>query len=280
MVLMHLSEKIASSEAKYKKILEEIFNRVFDTSFLPSHGLDHHRRVWLYAVEVLNHLASNGFNSDNNLTDKLIIACFLHDSGMATDPGFRHGAEGRKICEQFLSENWLSPDEFSDVLSAIDNHDKKGYAATNQPGDILTILSVADDLDAFGFIGIYRYLEIYITRNKSMNDLGYLIMENSEKRYLHFLRIYGFTGSFASRHIKRYEILNSFFNSYNEQIHVYKFDNQLPAGFCGIAEIIAQLIKDYKPDLSIISQIGDHIDPVILWFFGELDHELSEFKVL
>jgi hypothetical protein len=29
---------------------------------------------------------------------------------------------------------------------------------------MLTILSVADDLDAFGYIGIYRYIEIYLER--------------------------------------------------------------------------------------------------------------------
>ena len=33
-----------------------------------------------------------------------------------------------------------------------------------------TILSVADDLDAFGFTGIYRYLEIYLTRGINPED--------------------------------------------------------------------------------------------------------------
>jgi HD superfamily phosphodiesterase len=127
MAQMLLPEKIAASEMKYKRLLEEFFRVTFDTSFLPSHGIDHHGRVWHYAKEILHSLNDHGFEIDQSLTHKLIIACFLHDSGMAVDPGFRHGIEGRKLCTDFLSENNLSEFEFSDVLHAIENHDNKEY---------------------------------------------------------------------------------------------------------------------------------------------------------
>ena len=38
--------------------------------------------------------------------------------------------------------------------------------------EILSILSVADDLEAIGVIGIYRYSEIYLKRGISMVNLG------------------------------------------------------------------------------------------------------------
>jgi HD superfamily phosphodiesterase len=278
MVSMLLSEKIASSETKYKKKLEEFFGCIFDISFLPSHGIDHHRRVWHYAKEILDQLAYHDVEIDQTLTDKLIITCFLHDSGMAVDQGSRHGAEGRKICERFLSENNLYADEFSDVLHAIENHDNKDYTGINKPGELLTILSVADDLDAFGFIGIYRYLEIYIARKEQIKELGYLIIENSENRFQHFQRTYGFYNSLVGKHVKRYDIINSFFNSYNEQVSFYKFDNQLAIGYCGVVEIIMQMLRNNQlsPDIKTLS--SDYPDPVVQWFFGELNNELSGFR--
>ena len=278
MVSMLLSEKITYSETKYKRILEEFFRRIFNVSFLDSHGIDHHRRVWQYAKEILDQLANHGIEIDQALVNKLIISCFLHDSGMAVDPGLRHGTEGRKICERFLSENNLYTDEFSDVLFAIEDHDNKDYTEINKPGELLIVLSVADDLDAFGFIGIYRYLEIYIMRNKQMNELGDLIIENSENRFQHFLRTYGFYSALVGKHAKRYDIINSFFNSYNEQASFYKFDNQLVAGYCGVAEVIMQMLKRNKSFSDINSLAHDYPDPVIQWFFAELNNELSEFR--
>jgi HD superfamily phosphodiesterase len=278
MISMFLSEKIASSETKYKKILEEFFRGIFDISFIPSHGIDHHRRVWHYTKEILDQLADQDVEIDQAFTDKLIITCFLHDSGMTVDQGFRHGTDGRRICERFLSENNLYTDEFSDVLHAIENHDNKDYTGINKPGELLTILSVADDLDALGFIGIYRYLEIYIARKKPLQELGYLIIENSENRFQHFLRTYGFYRALVGKHAKRYDIINSFFNSYNDQVSFYKFDNQLAAGHCGVAEIVMQMLKNNQPSPDINSLASDYTDPVVQWFFAELNIELSGFR--
>lgn len=278
MVSMLLSEKIASSETKYKKILEEFFSRIYPDSFLPSHGIDHHRRVWYYAKEILNQLNDRAFEIDQSLTGKLIIASYLHDSGMAIDTGFRHGAESRKICERFISENNLSLFEFSEVLSAIENHDNKEYTAINQPEDLLTILSVADDLDAFGFIGIYRYLEIYILRKKPMLELGYMVIENCENRYQNFLRTYGFHSALVDKHTKKYYIISSFFNSYNQQVPCYKFDNQTASGYCGVAEVIMQMLKSNRLNAHFNFQVNDYPDPVIQWFFAELNNELNEFR--
>jgi HD superfamily phosphodiesterase len=270
---MLISEKIGTSETKYKTLLEIFFKKIFDETFLPSHGIDHHRRVWNFAKEILQHLENHGFESDQLLTDNLIIACYLHDSGMSVDAGFNHGLEGRRICERFLSENKLPVFEFSEAVLAIEHHDNKEYAIINRPDNLLTILSVADDLDAFGFAGIYRYLEIYIARNKSMAELGDLIISNCENRFNNFLRTYGFITQFRDKHSGRYEIITSFFQSYNQQVGSYVFDNQNTAGYCGVAEIIAQILKEKKPGFPPI--LLSHPDPVIQWFFVELKNEMN-----
>jgi HD superfamily phosphodiesterase len=275
---MPISEKIASSEARYRFILEEFFNRIFAQSFLPSHGIDHHRRVWLYAKELLSNLQNQGFYFDQSFSDKLIIACYLHDSGMSVESGFNHGAEGRKICERFLSENNLPVTELTELLQAIEIHDNKEYKSINKPEDLLTILSVADDLDAFGFIGIYRYLEIYIKRNKPLNKIGILIKDNCENRYQNFIVTYRFYNELIERHSGRFEILASFFNSYNQQALYYKFDNLLIAGHCGIAEIISAMMQDNESYNLEFSRGAKFPDPIIQWFFNELNVELSEFS--
>jgi HD superfamily phosphodiesterase len=275
---MPLSEKIASSETKYRFILEEFFNRIFAQSFLPSHGIDHHRRVWHYAKELLTHLQNQGFYFDQIFADKLIIACYLHDSGMSVNSGFNHGAEGKKICERFLLENNIPVTELTDVLQAIEIHDNKEYKAIIKPEDLLTILSVADDLDAFGFIGIYRYLEIYIERDKPFNEIGILIKDNCENRYQNFIMTYRFYDELIERHSRRFEILISFFDSFNQQALYYKFDNQLISGYCGIAEIISGMMKDKESYNLDFSRGAKFPDPVIQWFFNELNFELSEFS--
>jgi hypothetical protein len=278
MSLMLLSGQIESSEKKFRNLLEEFFRKIYNNSFLPSHGIGHHQRVWHYAKEILHTIRDNGFETEPDLTDKLIISCFLHDSGMVVDPGINHGPESRKFCERFLYENNITETDFTDVLDTITNHDNKEYISKYHPSDLMSILSVADDLDAFGFIGIYRYLEIYLTRNKTLEELGFLITENSENRFRNFINTYSFSSQLIERHSLRFNIINSFFNEYNNQITSYKLDNKPTTGYCGIAKLIREMIQNNLTEQQLINYSKDFPDPVIQWFFGELEHELLEFR--
>lgn len=71
-----------------------------------------------------------------------------------------------KICIQYFEENKLpKPDRFEEILFAIENHDDKDYKQNNtEPNSVFSILCNADDLDAFGKVGIVRYTEIYLLR--------------------------------------------------------------------------------------------------------------------
>jgi len=60
--IMDLNGSIESAEKKYKQILEDFFISVYTEKHLSSHGIDHHRRVWNYAKDLirLTPLKNNG----------------------------------------------------------------------------------------------------------------------------------------------------------------------------------------------------------------------------
>jgi HD superfamily phosphodiesterase len=266
-------------EQKYKKILEDFFTGVFTIKNLLSHGIDHHKRVWIYAKEILDLLEKENLMTNRSLPAKLIISCYLHDSGMTVDPGARHGKHSRSLCEEFLHIHNLSQIENADVLSAIENHDNKDYSQSGHPADLLTILSVADDLDAFGFIGIYRYLEIYLTRGYSLKETGYLIKENAGKRFDNLIKTYGFMDIFIEKQRKRYEILDSFFNDFNQEASHYAFKGKNPTGYCGVAEIIQYMLINKLNMNEIYFHIkNDYDDPIIKYYFGSFTLELNEYN--
>jgi HD superfamily phosphohydrolase YqeK len=274
MVKTNLKHKIKSAEKIYKDLLESFFICNYPENHLISHGLDHHRRVWKFAIELINHSAEEYQNSDFIL--KLIIACFLHDSGMSVDPGIRHGLHSKKLCEKFLMQNHMPVSDFSDVLQAIEHHDDKEYISPRNDDLLLKILSVADDLDAFGFIGIYRYAEIYILRGISTADLGKKILENASNRFRNFSSSYEKFPDLVAKHQKRFDILTEFFNQYNSQCAAYLFNSKIPSGNCGIIEIIMENLKDdMNENPGMIYSKTSYDDPEINFFFKKLQVELS-----
>ena len=272
---MNLTDTIESAELRFKQILEDFFISNYDDKYLTSHGINHHRRVWSYAKELLPLVACRQPASILPLPSKLIIACYLHDIGMSVDPGTRHGHLSRDLCIQFLINNDLHENEYQDVLEAIENHDRKDYIGNTGVNDLLSILSVADDLDAFGFTGIFRYSEIYLTRGINPDKIGYLIKENAVKRFDNFLSTFGFAGEIVDKYKKRYEVLNNFFNDYNNQVTVYEFGTINPLGYCGVIELFIHKIKN-KIDLKDLYLYSNKYlgDSVIRWYLSELASEL------
>jgi HD superfamily phosphodiesterase len=221
---MNLTVFIESAEFRFRQILEDFFVSVYVEQNLPSHGLSHHRRVWNYAREILSFQSC--INSALACCDpaKLIIACYMHDIGMSADPGPRHGKKSRELCQKFLVSNNFDPDDYFDLLETIENHDDKDYASGGHDSNLLAILSLADDLDAFGYTGIYRYCEIYLRRGISPVELGERIRENALVRFDHFAGTIPEDMEYISRHRKRYEILDSFFRNFSIKAGSYNFE--------------------------------------------------------
>jgi HD superfamily phosphodiesterase len=243
---MNPNHSVESAEHQFKQILEDFFITRYDERSLASHGIDHHRRVWNYAKELLKLKFYTTTGLSFQFITKLIIACYLHDIGMSVDSGIRHGKHSSNLCKEFLSKNNLRINEYEDLLETIGNHDRKEYTGDSEVNELLTILSVADDLDAFGFSGIYRYSEIYLIRGIKPEIIGEVVIENAAKRFEHFEKKFGMNNPLVQKHRDRYDILISFFSEYNKQAPSYRFDCQKPLGFCGVVQLFIQMIKNKK----------------------------------
>jgi HD superfamily phosphodiesterase len=275
MPAMNLTGTIESAELQFRQVLEEFFISVYDEKSLPSHGIDHHRRVWNNAKEILSVSHNKNKILSSDFISNLIIASYLHDIGMSVDSGFRHGIHSRDLTARFLSANNFDINEFTGLLEAIENHDKKDYPGETKINDLLSILSVADDLDAFGFMGIYRYAEIYLMRDIKPEIIGEMIIENAEKRYNHFKVNFAQYTELFQKHQYRYEILKVFFNEYNKQALSYNFNITNPTGYCGAIELIMKMIEK-KSDLQyLLSQQEKYQnEKEISWFLNGLKTEI------
>ncbi len=232
---------IAFAEKEYKDLLESFFARNYPENNLVSHGLDHHRRVWGYAKELIACCSGEIYGAD--FLQKLILTCYLHDIGMSVDPGVRHGLQSRILCEKFMEQNNLIPSEFKDVLDAIENHDDKEYKKFSENSLLLKLLSVADDLDAFGYTGIYRYSEIYILRRIDLRLLGEEVRRNLKFRFENFNRIFGNYPEIIHKHESRFIETDNFFRNFSEQIEYFDFKSDEPSGYCGVIKIITEIVN-------------------------------------
>jgi HD superfamily phosphodiesterase len=275
---MNLAENIESAEIKYRQILENYFITTWGKTILYSHDIDHHRRVWHYTKELLREKSISGEAISSVLPEKLIIASYLHDLGMSIDPGIRHGILSRELCKSFLKTNNLYESEHWDVLKAIEYHDDKDYKISgNNKNELLKILSVADDLDAFGFIGIYRYLEIYLTRGIQPEIIGYEIRENAQKRFQNLESTFGVYPGLIERHRKRFHLLDDFLANYNRQIEDYSFNQKSSPGYVNIIDLLSGIIQNKIPPQKIKSEYyGFSNDQSINDFIGQLSSELKE----
>jgi hypothetical protein len=277
---MNLTDTSESAELKFKQILVDFFISVYDEKSLTSHGIEHHRRVWNYAKELTELTEVPDLKHDIINPRNLIIACYLHDIGMSVDPGLRHGHHSRDMCIRFLEMNHLEKSDFQDVLLAIEKHDNKEYKTSSGIIDLLTILSVADDLDAFGLTGVYRYSEIYLRRGIRPEEIGYKIMKNADGRFENFKNIFGFSEKLLQKHRMRYKTLINFFTEYNKQAGSYNFGSMNPYGYCGVIEVLSDDLQKNIPIAAICHEKEIYSnDQVIRCFFKELAAEFNSLVI-
>jgi len=266
---IQITDTVNSIEKSLKLKIETFFLTVYPLSHLVSHGLRHHHRVWEYAKELLMNSAIPAESIDKRFIFNIIIACYFHDIGMAEYPGTKHGALGRKLCTEFLERYNMSVNEFKVALEAIEYHDDKEYLAHPKNNQVLDILSAADDLDAFGITGIYRYTEIYLKRGVALRDIGSMILKNAELRFENLGKRIGLSPETILKHSSRYNYLIDFFRQYNKGVNSYNFSSASPSGHCGIIQMLANnYINEYSNSPEIYSK-----DPFITDFFVQLHSE-------
>jgi hypothetical protein len=169
-----------AAEEKWKEEVLNYAENLFRGHWLPSHDISHHYRVWTNAAGI----ASEAGMKRGSLYEELFLACFFHDLGILMERSEKHGSISRELCTEFL-KNCRTRLEFKtdDLLEAIGFHDDKEYKVQRSDNQVYLLLTLADDMDAFGAIGVYRYIEIYRLRGINCDIIPQRIRENAAGRY-------------------------------------------------------------------------------------------------
>jgi hypothetical protein len=173
-------------------------------------------------MDLLSELHKQAGEFSENEIPLLMLSVFFHDTGLTVTLDEDHGTESRRICQEFLDANpglfTLDP---APALRAIELHDKKKSMLTshNDPEvEILKVLSVCDDLDAYGPTGILRYAEIYLLRGVAINKLPDTVLKNMAYRFNFFSAQTWVPENFYLRHRGRYRYAAEFYKELQDDI--------------------------------------------------------------
>jgi len=268
-------------ERMWLQPLREECYRQFSGIHLPSHDQRHHERVWEHAKKLVFCMTEQGMTITSNELEQLIVAVFFHDQGMSLTTSKEHGEISSRMCQTFMKQSRITaPTPFDKVLEAIEKHDQKDYSeirTISKKFEIQKFLDTADDLDAFGIIGAYRYLEIYLLRNVTIKTIPDVVMENMKKRHLHFTHNFSHCTPLIHTHKERYIAAKEFFNDMKLQLAVTEYPEDLFIGPIGIVNYTKKEILNNKKDpLTVCYEIkNNQTDPYCLHFFDRLQKELE-----
>ncbi|PID92617.1 MAG: hypothetical protein CSA96_02415 [Bacteroidetes bacterium] len=280
----HIDICIAAIEEKWLTPLYEACRQGFRGRHLPSHDHSHHSRVWNICKLLLRESNDPDPVVDQDFVEGLIIAAFFHDAGMAETSSPAHGKPGRALCTSWF-ENRIQekPALLEEALEAIEYHDKKdasvyrGIIPGKKP-EILGYLSIADDLDAFGHIGIYRYVEIYTERELPLSSLGTQIMRNASMRFTNIGKSCCACPHTLRAFKARYDTLINFFDRYNQQLLIEENPREIRSGYLGVVNHIRQIGmgRRIKPG-NLWMHVDKHVPGcVVRDFFDALQADLKD----
>ena len=257
---------------------------LFSDGFLPSHDHTHHQRVWNLCKNLLIEISLLNSTLDQSLVEGVLIAAFFHDLGMVRSTREDHGKLGRELCKAWFQQNEIAaPDRFEEILDAIEMHDikeKRSYSKITpyeQPA-ILSLLSIADDLEAFGTIGIYRYAEIYLMRNITLSQLGDRILANAEGRYQNLLESCDMFESIIENYHKEYAVLRDFYHSYNRQLLIESSPETVFDGPLGVINYIRTLGIEERISPEYFPDSIENKDTIVKNYFRNLKNELDQAR--
>ena len=250
---------------------------VFQDNSLPSHDHTHHLRVWNLCKTLLREIATFNSRIDPFLVEGALIAAFFHDLGMAYSMREDHGGLGSKLClKWFRDTGRVWPERKEEILRAIEMHDRKEvqiYASftPEAPPEILGILSVADDLEALGTIGIYRYAEIYLKRGIPLEELGIRILENVRHRFEKLSDGCHLCKHLLEQYRLQYNELCIFFEQYGLQLLTISNADAVSSGPLGVINYIRTQGLDKTALDRAESEVRD--------YFRKLEYELDQARL-
>lgn len=283
---MNLENLLKLAEGQWLAPSFTFLMNAFKTTPLSSHDHRHHFRVWQHARKLLVELDKKGFTADYSFTESLLLASMFHDAGMLKERGKSHGEAGTRIFREFLEQSPLKPEQTEDILQVILDHDDKSYYLAGRlvkDGKIqlLPALQISDDLDAYGFTGIYRYSEIYLLRGIPMEDLGLKIIANVAGRYNNFMSNCSRLPEMVKMHSLRHHDIESFFRTYNLQIHKKEETGKDPQS--GPVAVVRHIYRQVMMNTATIEDVCRNMadfseDEYVKRFFKILNDELEAFN--
>lgn len=246
----NLEKIIRNTEEKWLKSLFDSCTQQFINVHLPSHDQWHHLRVWKYAKMLLRYAVKHNIVVSETDIERLMISVFFHDQGMSETIAKDHGKISRSICKDYFEKTTLEPPaNLEKILQAIENHDQKDYLSKHESlkaFDLQQFLNLADDLDALGIMGAYRYLEIYLLRKTKIQDLPEVILSNMVIRFKHFANIFEKDKAFIKPHHMRYLASSNYFKDLGFQSKQIAYKPDLYLGPIGVFNYIKNEIIENK----------------------------------
>lgn len=207
---------LLETEGKYLHASASYLEQLFNGKHIPSHDPSHHLRVWHYARRLVLSLNDQCKLSREDILC-LFFSCLFHDCGFTISHGKDHGQQSRMLFEAFSSQvPSLGRHERENIFRLIEEHDNKEKisilaAEHADVCNLLLILSVCDDLDAYGALGVLRYTEIYLMRDIPEKNIPAMVIENLTHRIASMRNIQHLSSQFFQPHMKRAESTMEFF---------------------------------------------------------------------
>lgn len=273
---------ILQAETIWLDALYSNAEELFQDRFLPSHDHTHHQRVWNHCKKLLTAISDFHPDLDQSLAEGALIASFFHDLGMVYSTREDHGKLGRELYEAwFPKQNKPVPDRFEEIGMAIELHDRKEKGSypgisPEDPPRILTVLSLADDMEALGTIGIYRYAEIYLMRQIPITQLGERVLVNAAHRYHNLLENCSSCPSLMTFIQEEYALLKEFFEGMKRQLAEEEVPEQVNETYLGVINYIRSCGIEGKTQPAELLGCLKNEDPFLLNFFRTLKNELDQ----
>lgn len=273
-----LNQHIKRAEAKWLNHIEQHLKVLYKEVHLPSHDMYHHLRVWRICKKLMWEIDSFGHQIDSDTPEQLLVASMFHDTGLILDKSEKHGYQSRILCKNFIAQNpKIQVNNLDFVLDAIEHHDDKSVKIQpeiiqNPPKDILTLLSTADDLDAFGYVGVFRYLEIYLLRGVSLNDIPRKVLKNLNNRIINFSNNYSMLKGFHKNQVDRCAITQRFYGGLESE-----YASKHAGDLSFITELLVKHLVNDKEDIKTVITHGllSLQSSVLIDFFISLKEELE-----
>jgi hypothetical protein len=178
---------------------------MFNGCHMPLHDHTHHLRAWAYCKQLLRHAYRYRYSFSDDFIEALLAASLFHDIGLSRITDERHGPEGAEMFKQYIAANTdIQLKQLDEIVEAIRVHDLKSPSSLSRAFDLASILTICDNLDSFGYVGAYRYVEIYLIRGIDTAKVASLSLGNIEKRFGGFELHYAQLPEFYAEQKQRY----------------------------------------------------------------------------